>query len=652
MWCEISLPTFEIRGESALLFIFSLVLALRNYKRYLKLTYSNFLARHRSLGPFVYSLFWQSARALVLLELPFSLHLIVFDFRFSLASTNFLNMGRPRKNARRFHGNRFTRKTSIVSSQSISEREPVSQSHGEATASSSKVTLLSSGNSDIGLNGNRIISVVNILNFLEQLVCSTCLEKIVFAEEKLVGQASTLYFLCGCDSRLALQTSDLCTTSKHFQVNDRLQVSMYEIGCHYEAARNFCGNMDLPPPVSCKSWNQNKIRIHEAFKVESSKSKNKAASEIKEAKGNDVTVSCDGTWQKRGFSSKNGVVTVATVNGLSSKIIDTETLTNHCNKCKAAKNGNETAHTCQKNYEGTAGSMEGEGVKRIFKRSQQQYGLSYVGYLGDGDSKSFKNLSEAEPPIYPGKQIEKLECVGHIQKRMGRKLNNLVFQSKKKIFTNSDGKKLKGIGGKNKLTKKDIYRIQGHYGAAIRKHVRDENGMRNAIWAIFHHRSGDHSMCGEWCPSQRGNLEKANARLLPDFVLNEMRPVFEGLTSTELLSRCTHGGTQNVNESFHHIIWSLCPKEIFVGWRRLDIAVSSATLQYNEGKASKLAVCAYLGLSHSKYHQQYASMMDKGRIKGSLVTEGQKAKRRKNQEATSLTKPSSQYGPGICENTE
>ena len=451
------------------------------------------------------------------------------------------------------------------------------------------------------------IGVVNIQNFLEGLVCSTCFEKIVISEEKLVGQASTLYFLCGCDSRLALHSSDLCRRSKHFQVNDRLQVATYEIGCHYEAARNFCANMDLPSPVSCKSWNNNKARFHEVFKAKSSKSKNKAASEVKVAKGDDVIVSCDGTWQKRGFASENGVVTVATVNGLSSKIIDTETLTNHCNKCKAITNGNETAHKCQKNYEGTAGCMEGEGVNRIFKRSQQQYGLSYVGYLGDGDSKSFKNLSEAVSPIYQGKQIEKLECVGHIQKRMGRKLNNLVFKCKNKIFINSDGKKVKGIGGKKKLTKKDIYRIQGHYGAAIRKHAGDENRMRKAVCAIFLHRSGDHSMCEEWCPSQRVNLEKANARMLPSFVLDEMRPVFESLTSTELLSSCTHGGTQNVNESFHHLIWSLCPKEIFLSWRRMEIAVSSATLQFNEGKDSKLAVCDNLGLFHSSYHQKYAS---------------------------------------------
>ncbi len=583
-------------------------------------------------------------------------------------------MGRSKKNKRKFYGNRFTPQNSspTVCSTPVVQTETEDQeglaeavedpsspmpstSRAERTASASKISVATDTNTEFdsrNISGNRIMNIVNILKFLEQLSCSACLEQVVFVEEVLVGQASTLHFTCGCESRLVLKSSDLSTKSKHHQLNDRLQLSIFEIGCHYEAARKFCGSMDLPPPVSCKSWNQNKERIHDAFKEEASKSTERAASEIKEAKGNDVTVSCDGTWQKRGFSSKNGVVTVATVNGLNSKIIDTETLTNHCNKCKSTKENNQIPHFCQKNYEGTAGSMEGEGVKRIFNRSLEQYDLTYTGYLGDGDSKSFKNLNDAEPPIYPGKQIQKLECVGHIQKRMGRKLNNLVLECKKRTYQDENGKKSKGIGGKNKLTKKEIYRIQGHYGAAIRKHVGNENGMRNAIWAIYHHRSGDHSLCGDWCPSKSGNLEKANARVLPHHVLEEMKPVFENLTSSELLSRCTHGGTQNVNESFHHIIWSLCPKEVFVGWRRLDIAVRSAIMQYNDGKASKVAVFNYMGIQNGSYHQQYVNLIDKKRVKGSEVTERQKKKRQKNQEAVSLLRQSSEYGPGICENNE
>ena len=38
-------------------------------------------------------------------------------------------------------------------------------------------------------------------------------------------------------------------------------------------------------------------------------------------------------------------------------------------------------------------------------------------YTGDGNSSAFKKVHESNP--YPGKPVEKLECVGHIQKRVG-----------------------------------------------------------------------------------------------------------------------------------------------------------------------------------------------------------------------------------------
>ena len=80
------------------------------------------------------------------------------------------------------------------------------------------------------------------------------------------------------------------------------------------------------------------------------------------------------------------------------------------------------------------------------------------------------------------KQIKKIECVGHIQKRMGRELNNHFLACKERTYNYKNGKKQKELG-ENKLTKKEIYRIQGRYGAAIRKHVGNEN-VRSAIWAI------------------------------------------------------------------------------------------------------------------------------------------------------------------------
>ena len=120
--------------------------------------------------------------------------------------------------------------------------------------------------------------------------------------------------------------------------------------------------------------------------------------------------------------------------------------------------------------------------------------------------------------------------------------------------------------------------MQGHSGAAIRNNSANLAAMQKAVWAIWHHRGDRHNTCGTWCPAIKGDDEMAKKNMLPEFVSQEIKPVFEFLASDELLSKCLHGGTQNNNESFHHIIWNLCPKEVFVGRRRLEIAVNTATV--------------------------------------------------------------------------
>ena len=57
--------------------------------------------------------------------------------------------------------------------------------------------------------------------------------------------------------------------------------------------------------------------------------------------------------------------------------------------------------------------------------------LQYTGYLGDGDSKSYNSVASAQPPIYGNNiGIHKLECCGHVQKRMGKRLMDLVSRNK------------------------------------------------------------------------------------------------------------------------------------------------------------------------------------------------------------------------------
>lgn len=120
-------------------------------------------------------------------------------------------------------------------------------------------------------------------------------------------------------------------------------------------------------------------------------------------------MSCDGSWQRRGYSSLNGVVTVIS----SGKCLDYQVLSKVCNACTLWETKKTTDpdrydkyvenHSCPINHDGSAVSMEAKNLR-------------YLEYIGDGDSKSYADVVSNDP--YPGHTIQKLECVGHIQKRV------------------------------------------------------------------------------------------------------------------------------------------------------------------------------------------------------------------------------------------
>ena len=84
--------------------------------------------------------------------------------------------------------------------------------------------------------------------------------------------------------------------------------------------------------------------------------------------------------------------------------------------------------------------------------------------------------------------------------------------------------------------------------------------------------------------SKKSSEGNPNKNRLPDFVSDEIKPIFESLLSTELLDTCAHGGTQNTNESFHDLIWDRCQKEIFIRRMRLEVTVFDARIVYNDGE--------------------------------------------------------------------
>ena len=68
--------------------------------------------------------------------------------------------------------------------------------------------------------------------------------------------------------------------------------------------------------------------------------------------------------------------------------------------------------------------MEPAGILKCFTRSVEPLNLRFINFIGDGDSKAYYEVVKANPhgDRYP---VNKGECLGHIQKRIGSRLRKL-----------------------------------------------------------------------------------------------------------------------------------------------------------------------------------------------------------------------------------
>ncbi|KAJ4425603.1 hypothetical protein ANN_27799 [Periplaneta americana] len=223
--------------------------------------------------------------------------------------------------------------------------------------------------------------------------------------------------------------------------------------------------------------------------------------------------------------------------------------------------------------------MEMTASLTLWQRSEQ-HGFRYSTMVSDGDSKTYKHLLRNK--VY-GADIEKEKCINHVAKRMGTALRNLVKDERTRGTT---------LGGRSHGSLKDstIIIISNYYRNAMYQHKGEKEGMKNAIYAILHHcrstdEKPDHRKCqkGEdsWCFFNRALARNERPGCHVDNVHNPLRgtiitkviPEFQSLASNELLDRCLEGRTQNDNEALHSLIWSKCPKEVFVTKQRVTICV-------------------------------------------------------------------------------
>ncbi|GFY20721.1 uncharacterized protein TNCV_1119551 [Trichonephila clavipes] len=123
------------------------------------------------------------------------------------------------------------------------------------------------------------------------------------------------------------------TVSDGYEVNLRFVYGMRCIGMGKSAAQIFCALMNLPPPPA--KFERLYTPIFKALETVSSRSMVNSVNEavIENEHNKNIAIALDGTWQKRGHSSKNGVVTATSLD--NGKVIDFEFLSKYCFECKS-----------------------------------------------------------------------------------------------------------------------------------------------------------------------------------------------------------------------------------------------------------------------------------------------------------------------------
>ena len=487
------------------------------------------------------------------------------------------------------------------------------------------------------------------------------------------GLMSLLYVECStCGKRTLLPTSsNICNgRGKSFDVNRRAVYCVLQLGIGFSGLETFCSSFNMPCLAETSFHKQKEVivsvienevldeldsagaRLRDLLRIEKE--------DVTEKSLEDIAVSFDGTWAKRGHTSLFCVVFVVSVD--SGEVLDYHMLSKHCKACSQWEskrvaspfeyNDWKLKHLqsgdCTINFEGSSPAMEMEGASVLWHRSVRKHNFRYKYMLSDGDSKAFHRVSN-DKPYGSDFEISKLDCIGHIQKRMGKRLMNLKSVTKGKL---GDGK---FIGGKGRLTDVMIKKIQRYYGLAIRQNVvktanpsekEKETSiyqMKKNIMAILSHiiarddLKQQHRYCPvglkSWCAWQRhqavGSTNYNAFHCLPEVFLDILKPIFMALSNADLLQRCVLGGTQNANESLNSLVWLHCPKHRFGGAKTVKYAAAAAILAFNGGSKRLTGFVDNLGTPVSEVTMKRFEKKDRKRINESQKSIQEKEKVRR-----------------------
>ena len=357
---------------------------------------------------------------------------------------------------------------------------------------------------------------------------------------------------------------------------------------------------------------------------------------------------------KRGHTSLHGVVTA--IVWPTGQVLDFEAYSKFCHTCsqqrvalgagkltQAEFDEQQAAHNCSVTSTGSSGGMDIQGAVDLWTRSEEKYNLRYVTFIGDGDCKGYQAVANSSP--YGAEcEVEKEECVGHVQKRVGTCLRDL----KKRLGTKklTDGKP---IGGQGRLLDRMIDLLQNYFGKAIRNNTTDLQAMAKAAWAALMHKVAfeneeeRHKFCPEgeasWCGWQRHKAGAEDQYIpsdrLPVAIFEVLKPIWRQLTDKVLLQKCLRGATQNHNEAWNGMLWGMCPKTSFVGAEVVKLSAALTCMRFNHGACMYATVIEHMGISQGLHTMRALEEMDATRVKSAdrKASEGARQARKRRRRA-------------------
>ena len=155
-------------------------------------------------------------------------------------------------------------------------------------------------------------------------MCKTCNGNVKFFQSDKRGAGFKLVMRCNnCEEK----TVDSCPKiERAYEVNRRLVFVFRLLGVEYGGIKKFCGLMDICAGLAKNTYYACLEKINNAatavydtvLEIAVNEEKESNAMHGKEAEN--LTVSGDGTWKKRGFTSLFGVSTL--IGSYSGKVVD------------------------------------------------------------------------------------------------------------------------------------------------------------------------------------------------------------------------------------------------------------------------------------------------------------------------------------------